>query len=155
MPWVSLSNGLFADWAPTPYFGFDVKAHTVTIYGDGKQKFDTTALKDIGRATVLAVLAPLPPAGKGRSYAVAGATASWNDWVAALEKATGAKFNVTYKSASEVQAIEKQPDQAGFFAFLKAAQADGRFLTPADKIDNEAIGFKPTVTIEDIAKSVA
>lgn len=101
---------------------------------------------------MLAVLAPLPSAGAGRNYSIQGIKASWNDWVAAAEKASGKKIEVTYKDLSEIERAQQQLDFPGFIAFLRAAAADGRLNQPDASVDNEAIGFTPEVIIDDIVK---
>lgn len=153
VPWIGIANGSFAEWVPTAFLGVDLKAHTAAVYGDGKQPFTATSLKDIGRATVLAVLAPLPAPGHGRLYGIVGFEASWNDWLAAAERLTGHKFDVKYLPVSELESLQYQPDLAGIAAFVKAGSADGRFITPPDQVDNKVLGFTPQVGLDDVLKA--
>lgn len=152
VPWISVANGLFAEFVLDPELGLDPKARTAHIVGDGKQTFGSTSLKDIGRATVLATLAPPPPAGKGRTYSITGFEASLQDWINQAQTASGSQWEVKNLSYDQSRNLQRQPDEEGFTHFLRAAVADGRFVVPPTRLDNGVLGFQPRVTLEQAVK---
>lgn len=132
--------------------GFNPAKRTATLVGDEQRPFGSTSLKDIGRATVLAALAPVPPLGNGRTYAIAGFEASLADWLREAEKASGTKWAVATRSYEDAKSHQKEDSEEGFAEFLRASIADGRLLIPPSRLDNSVIGFKPEISLADAVK---
>ncbi|MCJ1420838.1 hypothetical protein MMC32_007197 [Xylographa parallela] len=94
LTWSAFITGAFFDWGlKVGFLGFDIAAHTATIFDDGAAEWATTNLAQIGRAVRNALRAPEKSA--NRYLYVSSFTVSQNRILAACEKATGQKWTVT------------------------------------------------------------
>ncbi|KAH6887114.1 hypothetical protein B0T10DRAFT_575674 [Thelonectria olida] len=158
--WTGLSNGLFFDWSIKRGSTFvDPKNHKFTTVDSGNEPFSASTLGFIGKAVVAILQKPNETANK--YLAVAGITASQNDILAAIEKVTGAKFDVSRVTGAELEKIGDEKIAKGdFSAFLPYLEqflfADGakHALTP-ETSDNELLGLKPEPLEETIRKALA
>ncbi|CAD6887443.1 unnamed protein product [Tilletia controversa] len=151
LPWVAFTNGAFGDWLFHPAFGYDFKSHTAVLRSDGNVPLTVTDTRDVGLFVLLALTTqPIPQPGQGKVYRVEGYATTQNEANAALEKASGVKWEV--KKASYEEAAAKQTENSfdGFVAWLNATLADGR--QKLDTVDNELVGFKPRYFLDDHAK---
>lgn len=147
-----MATGLFAEFVVSEEIGFDPSKKTAKLVGDGKQAFGSTSLKDIGRATVLALQQPLPSIGKGKVYAIQGIDVPLSEWVSEVQKQNG-QWQVEWTSYDEAKKHQTQDDEEGFALFLRASIADGRLLVPASKVDNKVLGFEPQVSLAAAIKA--
>jgi hypothetical protein len=81
------------------FMGHDIKTQKALIYSDGKDTWSTTTLDTIGLAVKNAMLIPEKTANK--YLYIDSFTVSQNQVLAALEKASGKKWEVTYVDAEE------------------------------------------------------
>ncbi|KAI9506279.1 hypothetical protein GGI25_002277 [Coemansia spiralis] len=93
--------GEFADVFVLPLFGIDFEKRTVNIPGKGTVPITFTSQSDIGKYTV-AVLRRLPQF-KNKSVLFGSFIASYDDWIAEIEQATGAKFTVIHEPLEELE----------------------------------------------------
>jgi len=93
-------NGLFVDYFFSPFFGFDLKNGTVTIYGDGNQKVATTHPADIASAIPHILL---NPASKNAKVSIVGDRLTQLEGVALVEKVTGKKLATTTVSRQKLR----------------------------------------------------
>ena len=83
--------------------GFDIPAHTATIYGTGNNLACWTPLPVIATAVVNMLLNPKPIL--NRSILISGVTGlTQNAILAALEAETGEKFQITHVDVKEIKA---------------------------------------------------
>ncbi|KAI8320330.1 NAD(P)-binding protein [Martensiomyces pterosporus] len=86
-------TGGFADQFITPFHDWDTEKHTIIVPGDGNTKISFTLRKDVA-SYALAVLRRYDQF-KNTTVRLATYTLSYNDWVSAVENATGTKYAVT------------------------------------------------------------
>lgn len=95
LSWTALIVGCYFDWALKTLpgmFGYNVGKRKVTLYDGGTAKYEATNLPQIGRA-VAAILKSEET--KNRYVYVNSFTISQKEVLAALEKVTGSKFEVS------------------------------------------------------------
>jgi hypothetical protein len=108
-----LSNG---------FIGFDLSTKRATIWDDGNTIFSGVNEEDLGKAVVGVLMHPAETANK--FVYVSSLAVSPNEVLAALEKATSSKWNVTHVSTKEkLETAREQLTQgnfAGGFTIVKA-----------------------------------
>lgn len=137
------------DWClKVGFTGFDLKTHTATIWDNGNAVWSTTNLATVGKAVAGVLLHPEET--KNRHVWVQSFKVSQNDTLAALEKATGTKWQVNHVDSDEQikigNELMKKGDFTGFGMLIIAAIFNGKVDVGADftkvaKLDNELLGL--------------
>ncbi|KAI9832913.1 MAG: hypothetical protein M1819_003943 [Sarea resinae] len=100
LTYTAIANGAFFDWGlQVGFLGFDLKNHTARLFDDGSQKFSATNLPTVGRAVAAVLEKPAETANK--FLFIRSVTTSQKEILAALEKATGKKWEVTKVDSKE------------------------------------------------------
>ncbi|KAI9792842.1 MAG: hypothetical protein M1816_001574 [Peltula sp. TS41687] len=156
--WTSIITGPLFDWClRVGYTGFDLKSHTATIWDKGETVWSTSNLATIGRAVVGVLLHPEET--KNRYVYVQSFNVSQNDVLAALEKASGARWRVNHVDSDEQIKIGNELMQKGDFngagLLIVAAVFNGKVDVGSDftkiaKLDNDLLGLPK----EDLQESV-
>ncbi|KAI8319702.1 NAD(P)-binding protein, partial [Martensiomyces pterosporus] len=90
-----IANGSLADRFLTPFHGWDTKGRAVTVPGDGNTKASFTPCKDLASYT-LAILRRYSQF-KNTTARLASYTLSYNDWITAVQNATGNAYAVAHE----------------------------------------------------------
>jgi len=119
--WTALATGPFFDWGlQTGFMGFDISGRKATIYDDGINRFGATTLPAIGTAVARVLETPAETA--NRYLLVSEVTTDQNEILAALERVTGATWEVTHVTTEELksagQAKLAQGDFSGIVEML-------------------------------------
>ena len=152
LPYFLITNSLFAEFIIHPIWGFDVPNRKFPLPIKSDAKFSYTALADIATFTRLSVLyRPIPQPGQGERIKVESGRATFDQLLAQGEKLDGKKWSITRKTDfSKDEENAKQPDIHGFAAWVAARIGDSSGLH--ERVDHDAVGFKPKVTFEDVLK---
>jgi len=86
LEWTVVFTGVFLEYFFSPFFGFDLKAGTVSIIGDGKQKVAATDIDDIAKALPHIIL---NPKSKNNYVKIVGDRLTQLEGIALVEKITG------------------------------------------------------------------
>jgi nucleoside-diphosphate-sugar epimerase len=161
--WTSLMTGPFFDWCLRVGFtGFDLKTHTATVWDNGTNVWSATNLATVGKAVVSVLLRPEET--KNRHSFIQSFNVSQNDVLAALEKATGTKWQVNHVDSDERtktgNELIKQGDFTGFPLLILAVILNGKVdvgsdFTKVAKLDNDLLGLPKEdlqATIDAIVK---
>lgn len=143
------------------FLRIDLKNHKATIFDGGDKPTALTYLSTVGAAIVATLQKPSETANK--YLYIADYKATQNELLAAAEKATGKKFEVTEASASALykESLDKfnQGDYSGIPGLLQSAIFSGEDIFDYIEnkgLDNEKLGLpKPQpldVAIEQIVK---
>lgn len=128
---------------------FDVRKSKAVILGDGKGNIGFTAMADVGKLLISALLRP--DATKNKILRVNSFYATPEEILAEFEKQTGKKWEVSYTSLERLHELEDEAWAAGMpaatAATLRRIWAEGG--TIYDKTDNDLIGDPPMQTLED------
>lgn len=123
-------------------YGFDLDRKTVTLFGDGDVKINTSTWPQVGRA-VAAVFAE-PEKFKNRSVHINSFYVSQKDMLESVERVTGEKFTITTEPVQErymrgVQMLQ-QGNMAGFGIgmYTRGFFPDGAL---SFEVENEALGL--------------
>jgi hypothetical protein len=81
------------------FLGYDIKNRTATVWDDGDKRFTLTNEESLGNSVVTALQKHEET--KNRYCFIASVETSQNEIVAALEKATGSKWNVIRTTTKE------------------------------------------------------
>lgn len=93
LSWTAIANSGFFDWGiKVGFFRFDLAGRKATIINSGERKFPSTTLGTIGEALAQALLQP--EATKNKYLYIQSFYRSQNEILAALEKASGEKWQV-------------------------------------------------------------
>jgi hypothetical protein len=138
--------------------GFDLTSHQATIWDDGNTRFSGTNEADLGKAVTSILLNPAETANK--FVYISSLTASQNEILKALEKATTAEWKVnnvnTEQQLSSAQAALGSGDFNGAFTLVKATcwsnlpglkqhfEVDEKEL-----LANELLGLKGEESVQD------
>lgn len=130
------------------FFGIDAKNHKVTLYEEGKTKFDVTNLDTVGKA-VANILAKPHKYQNERIY-IAGMTVNQLEILEAFKKATGVQdWEVSHGSADQIrgEGFEKlqKGDFSGIIAVIDATlvqAGNGSEFSAYRKLENEELGVK-------------
>ncbi|KAL8935425.1 MAG: hypothetical protein Q9216_005429 [Gyalolechia sp. 2 TL-2023] len=159
MSWTAVINGAFFDWGlHTGFLGFDLKSHSATIFDSGDAPVNTTTLSTVAQAIVAILSNPAETA--NRHVYIQSAKATQNQILAALEKSTGAKWNVGKRSAAEASRTggEKlaKGDMSGFADVITGGIYRGEPAADYEVtrgLDNELLGLKQ-VAVEELVDRV-
>ncbi|KAG0645843.1 hypothetical protein D0Z07_7941 [Hyphodiscus hymeniophilus] len=132
-------NGRFMEWAPSPHFGIDLKAHTARFVGTPDMEQSMLATNDAAKFLVCTLLDP--PTTQERTYRFLGGNYSWTTIFSTLEKIQGVKWTISQKSVEQARenqrkAIETGNVDAELAASHQVIQGTGRTLLPGP-YDNE------------------
>ncbi|KAN0114453.1 NAD(P)-binding protein [Hyaloscypha variabilis] len=101
--WTGLVTGPFFDWGLSAgLIGFDLASKTATFIDEGKTRFSTSNTAQVARAFVAVLSHPNETANK--LVFVESFNTTQVEVLAALEKATGEKWNVVHKQSEEIKA---------------------------------------------------
>ncbi|PBP27800.1 NAD(P)-binding Rossmann-fold containing protein [Diplocarpon rosae] len=132
---------------------FNVKKKKAVLIGDGKGKICLTTPNDVGRLVVKALLHP--EASRNRALKVNSFTTTPAEIVAAFEKQTGDKWDVSYTSLEKVRELEqeayKNKNPAATIFTLNRIWGSGGTLY--EKRDNGLIDAEDTENLEDAIKA--
>lgn len=128
---------------------FDVRQEKAVILGDGSGKIGFTAMADVGKLLIAALLHP--EASKNKTLIVNSFYATPNEVLAEFERQMGKKWNVSYTSLDRLRELEDEAWATGLpsatAATLRRIWAEGG--TIHDKTDNELIGSPAMETLKD------
>lgn len=143
----------------TGFTGFDLKAHTATIFDTGDAPLNSTILSDVAK-TVVGILNH-PSETANRYVYVQTVKFTQNELLAALEKSTGEKFTVSKRDSTEARQIggEKlgKGDLSGLQGVIFGALCSGDPAAEYDenrKLDNDLLGVKQVPLQELVDKIV-
>jgi len=100
LEWTLIHNGVFLEYFFSPFIGFDLKAGTVNIFGDGKQKMAATDVNDIAKALPYIIL---NPSSKNAKVKIVGDRLSQLEGIALYEKITGKTLTRTSTSVQSMK----------------------------------------------------
>lgn len=128
---------------------FDVRNEKAVIVGDENGKIGFTAMADVGKLLVAALLRP--EVSKKRTLKVNSFYATPKEILIEFEKQSGKKWDVSYTSLERLSELENELWEAGSplgtMATLKRIWAEGS--TIYEKTDNDVLGNPPMETLED------
>ncbi|KAL8716756.1 MAG: hypothetical protein Q9225_005948 [Loekoesia sp. 1 TL-2023] len=159
MSWSAVINGAFFDWGlQNGFLGFDLKAHTATIYDAGDAQVNYTTLSTIGQS--IASILSHPAETANRFICIQSIKASQNDMLAALEKSSGKKWTVNKRSSAEARQTggEKlgKGDMSGMMDMIVGAIYCGDPEANYDEtrgLDNDLLGLKQE-SLEDLVDKI-
>ncbi|KAH9888162.1 NmrA-like family protein [Xylariomycetidae sp. FL2044] len=112
LTWTAICPGMLTDVVlPTGFLGIDIKEHKGTVIDDGNHKFSTTTRANVGKA-VLGVLRN-PDVTENKYVYVSSFEVSFNEIIAALEKAQGLKYSLLHTTTEDVTAAGKDAMASG------------------------------------------
>jgi len=163
--WTAVVTGLFLDWGlRTGFLDLDVERHTADIWDDGDVPFTVTNLAVVARTVVKLLTDAAAYEASRNVYIYTGsATTTQKEVLAATEKATDAKFEVTRIESQKLIAESTTKLAAGdlvaMIPLVKAvafARFHGEALTDLRKygLFNEKFGIKDDSTEESVATLV-
>jgi hypothetical protein len=136
LTWTAVITGLFFDWGLKISIGVDAEKAKATVWDAGDVPFSTTNLRTIGQ-TLIKVLTDSAAYedSKNRYIYLASHTTTQNELVAAAEKATGKKFEITTVNGAETVAEATQKLATGDYSGILSLIAGLAF----SKIEGEAL----------------
>jgi hypothetical protein len=165
LTWTAVITGLFFDWGVGRGTIVDLRNRTASVWDGGDVPFSTTNLPLIGRTLVKMLTDPAAYADSENKYVyLASHTTTQNEVVAAAEKATGKKFEITKVDGAQRVAEGKEKLAKGDLGGIRylipgvafsringAALADYREFG----IFNEKHGIRDVPLEDDILKIAA
>jgi hypothetical protein len=138
--------------------GFDLTSRQAIIWDDGKTRFSGTNEDDLGKAVISILHNPVETANK--FVYVSSFTATQNETLEALEKATSAKWEVTRVSTGQQLSGAKEAlvngDMAGAFTLVKATCWSNMpglkqhfEVDETERLANELLGLKGEQSVQD------
>ncbi|KAL8932110.1 MAG: hypothetical protein Q9211_006523 [Gyalolechia sp. 1 TL-2023] len=148
MSWSAVVNGAFFDWGlQNGFLGFDLKSHSATIFDSGDSQVNFTTLPTVGQGVAAVLSNPAETA--NRYIYIQSVKASQNQILAALEKSTGKKWNVSKRTTAEASQTggEKlaKGDMSGIADLIVGgiySGAPGADYAASRKLDNDLLGLK-------------
>jgi NmrA-like family len=160
LTWTVVVNGLFFDPALKRGRFVDFKNGTATVWDDGNEPFSTTNLKLIGQTLVKILTDEAAYEDSKNKYIyLSSHTTTQNEIIAAVEKATGKKVEVTkidsaQKIAESKEKVAKGDFKAGseLISAIVFAKINGNNLTDYRELGifNEKHGVKDAPLEEDV-----
>lgn len=155
--YTAIYNGAFFDWGLDHKFLADLEGHKADLFEGGKNHFTSTTLADVAKAVATAL--SKPDETSNRVLRIASTRTTLGEFVAAAEKATGAKFETTDRTIAEAYAKAAELIAAGKFVpgallQLKAA-AIGSLIGDFEVNDDELLGLKMRPVEELLAEYLA
>jgi hypothetical protein len=165
LAFTAVITGLFFDWGVERGTLFDARKGTATVWDDGDVPFSTTNLPLIGRTLVKILTDPAAYADSENKYVyLASHTTTQNQVIAAAEKATGKKFEITKVNGAQRVAEGREKlakgDMLGIRDLISGiafAKFDGAALADYREygIFNDKHGISDVPLEEDIVKITA
>ncbi|TVY45925.1 Isoflavone reductase-like protein [Lachnellula occidentalis] len=161
LSWTAIETGPAFDWGlQMGLVGFNINTHEALIMDGGNRPFSATNLSQIGNA-VVAVLSK-PDETANQFIYVDSFTATQNEILAELEKATGKKWTVTESTteaaAKEGQELFSKGDFSGLLLLLKTimlGEGYGSDFTKDASLANEKLGLPKQGLAETVAALAA
>ncbi|KIV99437.1 uncharacterized protein PV09_08868 [Verruconis gallopava] len=165
MTWTALIIGALTDWCiANGFLGFDIGSKKALIWDDGNTRFSGLNEDDLGKAVIGCLEHPEETANKV-VYASTMATTQ-NEILAALEKATSAKWDVERKTTEqqlrEARESLDKGDFAGAFTMVKATLLGNLpgleqhyEVDVKDKLANDILGLTRASLEETVNRLVA
>jgi uncharacterized protein YbjT (DUF2867 family) len=136
LTWTAVITGLFFDWGFKRGTIADVKNGTATVWDDGNVPFSTTNLHIIGQTLVKVLTDPTAYEDSSNKYIyLASHTTTQNEIVAAAEKASGKKLEITKVDGAQRVAEGKELLAKGEFTGIRYLIAGIAF----SKINGDAL----------------
>jgi hypothetical protein len=165
LSWTAVITGLFFDWGFKRGTIVDAKAGTATVWDDGETPFSTTNLSLIGQTLVKLLTDSAAYEDSENKYIyLASHTITQNEVIAAAEKATGKRFEVTKVDGTQRVAEGKEKLSKGdllgiryLIAGVAFAKINGDALADYREfgIFNDKHGIKDLSVEEDVKNLVA
>ena len=160
LTWTAVITGPFLDFGLTSGFlGFDLQKKSATIYEGGNNHTDLTLLPTIGKA-VVGILEHSKET-TNRHVHINSYNTTQNQILAALEKATGSKWEIENVTCAEEEKKGKQmlakQDFAGFGPAIRAVEYNGADYHNFEKFGlwNEKLGLpKTNQGLEETVKAI-
>ncbi|MCJ1261040.1 hypothetical protein MMC22_000904 [Lobaria immixta] len=160
LTWTAIATGPFFDWGlQMGLVGFNINTKEALILDGGNQAFSTTNLSQVGNSVVAVLSKPEETA--NQVIFVDSFTATQNEVLAELEKATGEKWKVTESTTehakTEGQALFAKGDFSGLLWLLKViilGEGYGSDFTKDPGLDNKRLGL-PNQDLASTAAAVA
>ncbi|KAJ7664762.1 hypothetical protein B0H17DRAFT_951904 [Mycena rosella] len=150
-------SGAVAEYTVSAFNGVDVEKHVAHTYGSPEARLHVTAMSDVVKFIVGAVLLPFDnPTQPMRELRVSGDCLTWGALMALLEEVQGVKYDIQYlnpKLAAEKQeAARAAGDSDGeLFWSATATMANGYALLP-EPLDNAKFEFRPETAREVLVR---
>ena len=165
MEWTAVIAGMFLDWGlRVGFLGLDVERRTAELWDDGDVPFTATTLAVVARTVVKLLTDAAAYEASRNAYIHTGSvTTTQKELLAATEKATNTKFEVTRIESQKLIAESTTKlaggDGAAMLPLVKAvafARFHGEALTDLRKygLFNEKFGIKDDSTEEIVATLV-
>lgn len=149
-PYPDYYFGMGAIPPPQQIGSYDAKAKKAYLLTPVDQKISWTAMPDVGKFVVAALLHP--DVSRNRALKVQSFIASHADVLAEFEKQTDSKWDAEYTSPEQLQQFEDQAwsqnTWAKFTCSLRRLWMRGETLYP--EWNNAALGDPPTMTLADV-----
>jgi hypothetical protein len=163
--WTAVVTGMFLDWGfRVGFLGLDVEQRTAELWDDGDVPFTATNLAVVARTVVKLLTDAAAYEASWNAYIYTGSvTTTQKELLAATEKATNAKFEVTRIESQKLIAESTTKlaggDRAAMIPLVKAvafARFHGEAPTDLRKFGlfNEKFGIKDDSTEEIVAAQV-
>ncbi|KAF4631096.1 hypothetical protein G7Y89_g7039 [Cudoniella acicularis] len=137
LSWTAIPAGPAFDWGlQFGLIGFDITKHSAIIFDGGNRPFSTSNLSQIGNSVVAALSKPAET--RNKYLCIHSFTVTQNQILAALEKATGKKWDVT---TSTTEAAEREGKEL-------FGKGDYNGLLLLLKVNMLGEGFKNQVTFD-------
>ncbi|KAJ7724353.1 hypothetical protein B0H16DRAFT_1698682 [Mycena metata] len=150
-------SGAVAEYTVSEFNGVDVEKHVARTYGYPEAKLHVTAMHDVCKFIVGAVLLPFDdPSQSMRELRVSGDCLTWGTLMALLEEVQGVKYDIKYLdpalAVEKQEAARAQGDSEGeLFWSATATMANGYALLP-EPSDNHRFAFKPATAKETLIR---
>ncbi|KAJ1725100.1 hypothetical protein LPJ53_000663 [Coemansia erecta] len=154
MAYTYILTGLFADQFLIPFRKWDVEAGTVVVPGNGKAKNSYTARKDVAVYT-LAILRR-PDQFKNTSARLASYTLSYNEWIEAVDRVSGKKFETTFEPVELMEGrVQKSSGDFSFSVIadllaITIANGDQRLDWGGHSLDSVGLQEVTPTPLDDI-----
>ncbi|KAJ7167087.1 hypothetical protein C8R46DRAFT_1176713 [Mycena filopes] len=145
------------EYTASEFNGVDVEKHVARTYGYPEARLHVTAMHDVCKFTVAAVLLPFDnPNQSMRELRVSGDCLTWKALMALLEDVQGVKYDIEYLdpavAAEKQEAARAEGDSEGELLWSGTAlMANGRALLP-EPSDNQRFAFKPETAKETLVR---
>jgi hypothetical protein len=147
----------------TGFMGFDLTSNRATIWDDGNTRFSGINEAELGTAVTSILHHPVETANK--FIYVSSLTATQNETLEALEKATSAKWEVTHvnteQQVSGAQEALSQGDFSGAYTLVKASCWSNlpglkqHFeVDEKERLANRLLGLKEGENVQDTVERV-
>lgn len=140
------------------YLGIDVKNQKATLYNNGSVRFSTTTLSTIGLAVKNALL--MPEQTVNNYLYIDSFTVSQKQILAAFEKATGKKWEVSFADAEvdKKQGLEKMANgdfsgAAHLIRYINLSEGYGGDFMLYKEGANELLGL-PTKSLNEVVEGI-